>query len=677
LVLTLVVAGCQNDHGVTVTVHTNSAAVTKVRLYVGVGDSSTTDLTDDSMVTIRDAQYWTRDPGNSIDLQDVSHGEVTFNYDTSDPIPVVIAIGYDNQGQPVAAAVADTLTPSTTRNDFQIYDLTLVAADPFSQTSSPMQVGLWSPASTTDLLHASCAGIIDGTKDHPYFVVLDHDQDCDGFIDGTDQECTPDYFQGTLSADPSTADCLVATPPSSGLGGSCQLGGSPCTDNTPVTMTSCQPSTTCLPTSLCAADVCPATHPGDFDCAADLVAAGVLVSGHAHYDCVVPADATGKVCSNTVLSLDRPPTGGYDCTEFQIGDSMTPLGNQIKQGNVSFMAKDLTANVSCAASISVGGTPQNITQALSGFVDFTLKNTGGVAIPIVFTFDKQLGCAVATGHCTLDARAFDASQTRCAAGWMPATAVDVGTSTGTDVSDPTLTDDQKTMFYVLNGDIVMSTKTGNVWGTPVSLGLATTGNQSPEVGGLGTANGTTLLYTAQMGMNRSIFIMTRAAVDLPFDVAVPLTDGGQTASFTAATFAPDNPHDASGIRHLIAAGSIGIGAQSLFDVVYSDAMVIISTVVIDIANGPTNPDKPHLSPDGLQLYFEGTNPGGHVTLWVASRTTIDDPFTYAVELAELASPDPMSYTGGAWVGPSGRAMYFTQHTGNNVDAIYLTTRANL
>jgi hypothetical protein len=673
IAVTFVVAACQNDHGVTVTVHPGNAAVTKVRLYVGVGDSTTTDLTDDSMVTVTNAEYWTRDPGNEIDLLDVTnHGDVTFNYDTSETIPVVIAIGYDDQGQPIAAGVADTLVPATGRNDFLIYDITLVAADPFSQTSSPMQVGLWSPT-TTDLLHASCAGIIDASKDHPYFVVLDNDQDCDGLLDGSAGECTPDIYHGTRGADPAKADCLFPTMAANGLGGACQLGGSPCTDATPVTMESCQPSTTCLPTSLCAAGVCPATHPKDFECAADLVASGVSVSGQAHYDCVIATDTSGKVCNNETLALDRPPTGGYDCTDFEIGDSTTALGNSIKQTNVTFNANSLDAAVSCAATIGVAGTPTNITQALSGFVNFTLKNTGGVAIPIVFTFNKA-GCSVAAAHCALDVRTFDdPSQTRCAAGWQPPTPVDIATSV-TDVSDPTLTDDQKIIFYVSGGAIYTATKGATGWMMPTSLGLLTVDNRSPDVTSVGVVSGTTLVYTAAVATNRSIIIATRSAVDMPFDAGVALVDP-TISSFTAATFAPTNPNDASGTKRLIAAGNLTGGTQQLLDVTYL-ASTITSVNQITIMNGPTNPDKPHLTSDGLHLYFEGTDQG-RVTLWVASRTTIDDQFTYAVELDELALPGPNSYSGGAWVGPNGRVMYFTQTNAQGINRIFTTTRANL
>ena len=43
---------------------------------------------------------------------------------------------------------------------------------------------------------------------------------------------------------------------------------------------------------------------------------------------------------------------------------------------------------------------------------------------------------------------------------------------------------------------------------------------------------------------------------------------------------------------------------------------------------------------------------------------------------EIGAP-AMPYTGGAWVGPSGRTMYFTQQNPQHIDRIYMTTRANL
>jgi hypothetical protein len=678
LVLTLVVAACQNDHGVTVTVHPNNAAVTRVRLYVGVGDSTTTDLTDDSMVTATNAKYWTRDHGNEIDLQDVSNGSVTFNYDTDATIPVVVAVGYDDQGQPIAAGEADTLDPSLSRNDFLVYDIALVAADPFSQTSSSaMQLGLWSPT-TTDLLDASCVGVIDGTTNHTYFVVLDNDQDCDGFLDGTDAECTPDIYQGTRGADSAEANCLYETPASNGLGATCQLGGSPCKDNTPVTMVSCQPGTTCLPTSLCGAGVCPTAHPADYKCAADLVGSMVDPTMLAHYDCTVPTKPTGEVCDGLKLELDRPPTGGYDCTDFDIGDSMTVLGGSIKQDGVTFSADHLDLTKSCAATVSINGTPPtSLTRSLSGLVNFTLKNTGGVALPIVFTFDRIGGCG-GTPSCVLDTQAFDdPAQTRCAAGWQPPTML-VLDSSATEIQDPTLTDDQKTILYVVNGDIYTASKTTTGWGTPAKINLVTTNNLSPDLGGTGTANGLTMVYSGASTVGlRSIYIASRAAADSDF-LVMPLVDmTGVGSTFTAATFAPPNPMDAAGTAHVIAAGTLGAGGdQALYDVTYNAQIyTIISITQIALVNGPTAPDKPHLSPDGLQLYFEGAAHGS-VGLFVASRTSIDDPFTYAVELSELANTATNAYTGGAWVAPGGRTMYFTRQTGN-IDRIYVTTRANL
>jgi hypothetical protein len=674
LVLTLVAAACGNDHGVTVVIHPNSTDVTKVRLYIGVGDQNMTDLTDDTF-KVAGAWYWTRDPGNELDLQNVvSHGDVTFNYDTSETIPVVIAVGYDDQGQPIVAGVADSLDPALGRNDFQIYEITLAAADPFSPTSSAMQLGLWSPM-TTDLVHASCAGIIDATKPHPYFVVLDNDQDCDGFLDGTDAECTPDIYHGTRGADPTEANCLYATPASNGLGAVCQLGGSPCKDNTPVTMVSCQPGTTCLPTSLCAAGVCPATHPDDYQCAADIVGSMVNPTMHAHYDCTVPTKANGAVCDSLKLPLDRPPTGGYDCTAFDIGDSMTVLGGSIKQDNVTFNADHLDTTKSCAATVSINGMPMDLTKPLSGLVDFTLKNTGGVAIPIVFTFDKTLGCT-SQPRCVLDVQTFDdPAQTRCAAGWMPSAMVEVSTSL-TEAQDPTLTDDQKAMFYISAGNIFTSAKSATGWGPATVIPLLTTDNRSPDIGGTGATNGTSMVYTGVAAGVRSIYIASRTAVDTAFTDGIPLVDTtGALSSFTAATFAPPNPMDAAGTQHLLAAGNLAGGTQELYDVAYNaQSSMIVSITKITIANGPMAPDKPHLTPDGLQLYFEGIVQT-RVALFVASRTSIDDQFTYAVELSELSGSSP--YTGGAWVAPGGRTMYFTQQNTAGLDRIYSTTRANL
>jgi hypothetical protein len=654
----VMVVACNDVHGVAVLVHPNNSDVRYVRLFIGTGGSVMTDLTPDSGVTAGSAYYTTRDPGNDCDTCDVipvTTDVVKFGFVTDAPVPVVIAVGYDAQKQPIVAGLAHDLAPSDQSNNFFGYELDLAPFQAFSATSSPLQLDLWSPPEVAaDPFHARCAGIIDATADHPYFVVRVEDQDCDGLADGTPGECTPDTYLGSAPPDAADATCLVSETTK------CRLGGMACVDNGG-TAPACSPSETCLPTNLCGECM------DDYACAAQILsAASVNSTTTAHYSCTVFLAGDGTVCP-VPLALDRPPTGGYDCTGIRIADATTQLTDKITQGNVTITASEhIGTATSCAATLSFEGLPTT-PSSLSGLIAFTLNNNAGIALPVTVEFQTG-GCTQQT-PCALGPPAFDETLTACATAWTgPSVAVELPATDNPESSDPTLTPDQKQMFYESAGRIIEVTKSNNIWGLTASAPL--TGNvtdRAPELSGDGLS---LVLSSTDVARVTRLYVATRPDLASPFAMATAIT-GLDPTVFSSATFAPD---DSAGNHHMIAAGVANSNPTStLFDLQLDptdQAIVLETSIPIDVQNI----SHPHLTPDGFHLYFDGVS-NGTTSLYVASRRTIAEPFRAAVRLGELDDPqDALNQTSGAWVGPGGHTMYYT-HAVAGVAHIYQTSRA--
>ncbi|MEO8551421.1 MAG: hypothetical protein ABI678_15695, partial [Kofleriaceae bacterium] len=323
VVMLVGLGACETHHGIVVLVQTPSVEVRAIRLYVGTGDPTTTSLTPSSKVQVDDAEYWVRDPGNTSDVVTVDgQTELRFVFETDAVIPVAIAVGYDDHQQPIAAGLAHDLAP-VDGNDFTGYELVLTAPiAALGAQGEPMQLALWSPDLATSAYDAACAGVVVAGEEHPYFVVSEEDQDCDGLLDNAPLECNPDVYLGMRPANPGEASCLVS---SSGPAheNDCELGGEPCTDNVPRGTGMCVASHTCVPFELCT--LCG----GSFDCAADLQGAGHTdLAALVRYECPLHRKPDGSACGETLV-LERPPTGGYDCTAFEIGDARTPLGDKL------------------------------------------------------------------------------------------------------------------------------------------------------------------------------------------------------------------------------------------------------------------------------------------------------------------------------------------------------------
>jgi Tol biopolymer transport system component len=79
------------------------------------------------------------------------------------------------------------------------------------------------------------------------------------------------------------------------------------------------------------------------------------------------------------------------------------------------------------------------------------------------------------------------------------------------------------------------------------------------------------------------------------------------------------------------------------------------------------------SQDGLTLYFSTNRPGsfGRTDLWVATRTSLDEPFGTPEPLDEINSID---YEEDPWVSEDGSTLYFASAR-NGPMRIYMATRS--
>ncbi len=468
-VILVALAGCQDLTGIVVLVAPGDPNVHNVRLFIGTGTESTSSLTTSAHVQVDGASYWTRDVGNSADVVPVDGAsELRFVFQTDAAIPVVIGVGYDAQMNPISAGLVHDLAPPSDPNQFIGYDLVLQApVAMLGAQGQPLDLGLWSPDPATSSFEAACAGIVVAGESHPYFIVNDNDQDCDGLANDNPLECTPDVYLGTRPANPSEASCLVASVDPATTDSRCQLGGTPCTDNVPRGMTSCMASHVCTPSALCA--LCS----NSFACAADYDGKGPgTIDGVAHYECPITRRPDGSLCEQT-LALARPPTGGYNCTDFEIGNASSHQANQLDVDGLELDASiHDSPTSSCAGLLDVKGTPTLPTNDFTALVSFTLANKAGVAIPIHFASQVDTSCPP-TADCTLEVDPFgDTELTACAAAWDAPVMISSPAASTTGESGPTLSADQLEMYFVASGTIYRTTRTaiGSPW-NPAQIAL--------------------------------------------------------------------------------------------------------------------------------------------------------------------------------------------------------------
>ena len=231
------VAGCSlSGGGVQISVKENGSTAKQVHMFIGVGQPQDGSISVDQQAL--GSQFWYRDDHGEEDSADMVDGRANFLYHppaTSITLPIAIAVGFDAAGAVVGSAeLTDINVPD---HGYFTYDLPLEAA-----TSSTVLT--FDPAAGGD--HSGTANRCVAHGDH--LIVTRDDEDCDGFIDGSTQECSPRIYKDVQRyARPNEFTCKQPNP-----SGACGLGGARCTDGIgPVADAGECPSSYCAPVSTC------------------------------------------------------------------------------------------------------------------------------------------------------------------------------------------------------------------------------------------------------------------------------------------------------------------------------------------------------------------------------------------------------------------------------------------
>jgi hypothetical protein len=370
--------------------------MTKVVLYVGVGDALVESIQPAMHAKPMPLSAWERDRYNELDERDVVAGEpVVFQFQGSQTLGVVIAVGFAD-GRPIAA----TAKRSIEVPDDHVARYTL-ALEPISDgtNTSPLSLSIWQSQAGSPKAGKTCVALYDERHMSGDAVVTAGDPDCDGWPTGDDKECQPNYYMSFTRPRLQDVSCLVTerVVTSEGIRDGCVLGGPPCRDGTGAESGCTAPSVYCLPKSVC--NRCTLTA-NDYDCARDI--SPLVAQYPTHLHCKLYFDEQGKLCTNTFKALSNPGTdvAGQKCKTGDDNGFITTVGQgwdkriDYKTNAAALRVEIANLQSNCNFDISVsGGFEQR--QEFAALVAGQLENGRGVAIPIRFEADPtvNLGCA--------------------------------------------------------------------------------------------------------------------------------------------------------------------------------------------------------------------------------------------------------------------------------------------
>lgn len=397
IALGLVIASCGKG-GVELVIEPDTEHVTKVQLFVGVGDPDT----DPIMPAMRSAPFpssaaWVRDKYNELDEREIASGEnAVFQFQGSEPLGVVIAVGYTD-GRPVSAVSKRGIeVPS----DFVArYELAL---EPIAtpNTTHPLTLDIWQPQPGTPMEGKTCVALFDKRDNSADAVVTEDDPDCDGWPTDDPKECQPSYYMSFKRPKLEDVACLVTERvllDDGNVSDGCVLGGPPCRDGFGQESSCTAPSVYCVPKSVC--NRCAATS-NTYDCARDITPLAAQFPTRLH--CPLFFDDNGQLCASKFKAVMNPPPdiAGRHCRTGSdhpalITSAGTGWGTNVELTNGSAKLKVEVKNLepNCNFEIAVSGEIDS-RQVLAGLVAGKLDNGRGIAIPIVFEADPTLfkGC---------------------------------------------------------------------------------------------------------------------------------------------------------------------------------------------------------------------------------------------------------------------------------------------
>ncbi|HSD90058.1 MAG TPA: hypothetical protein VLB44_21150 [Kofleriaceae bacterium] len=405
----LVLASCSTRGSVELVIQPNSSDVDRVALYIGVGDEMNGGITPGGANgPIGPLSRWDRDEHNELSQVDSVGGkEITFGLEgPSDPLPIVIAVGFDSMDRPISAAVLpkelrplEVPTHSISRYTLALESITSV------DRSSPLDVRVWkaSDAGASGDKH-ECVIASDARTSEHAAILTANDPDCDAWPDGDSKECVKSWFMASASPRIENINCLlpITAMPNGSVVASAVLGGDTCVDGMG-TVHGCAPSNYCVPRSLL--EGC---STAGYTCAQD-ISARSNVPTITHMECNVAHTDGGMLCEDSLLGFNNPGpiVQNHACRpdSIRITRPGQPWGTQVTVAASAGQAQITTTLAPTDSPCGFTLTPKgpgpttNSTQVVTwgALVAGELDNGRGVAIPYVFSSEpSHVGCGSPT-----------------------------------------------------------------------------------------------------------------------------------------------------------------------------------------------------------------------------------------------------------------------------------------
>ena len=658
-VLLLLVASCTRDGGVIIEVTPTSGEVDSIRLFIGTGDPTQNASlvvpvakTPTAVTTamVEPLTRWGRDTNNDQDQVMVSANEtarfVLVKTDT-DTLGSIIAVGFHGTQAIEIATLFDVSLPG---NTYKLYHLTLEAP-----ASPPVT---WGPDLNVLPNEAVCIGYSDPKQPRSElstaFIVTPGDQDCDGLVTPADGECNPDAWKGSRPPNLDELTCLAIEP----VDATCHLGGPLCRDGVGKMPTECKPSRYCMPESVCARET-------TLDNAKDLSRGGTPLP--ARYDCTVHV-ANGALCQDHLI-LPMYPNGGRTCTAAMISTAGQKFDNHFDLPGATGAIGVKLDSKTCEVSLEPSGKPPGAS-LVGGMVAVDLDNGRGVAVPVLLAIDRNNAACGADVTCTRESTLGDQQLVDCATSVRPQPVDELAMPMGAD--DPTLTADMLDIWFnVADKEIWHSSRTSVLapWGAPAIV---------PELGAVGAAHTvnphvspdglTMFIGSDRNGATGAYDIFTSSrntrTENWPTpDTVVELVSSGEE---------PSAAIDGSG-KFLVMSKQLDMmNGYDIYTAQRTTGTGLWSNPVLAAAVSTLRDDfNPHITKDGLQLWFTTTTPNFGLEIYMAQRTNLTQSFSIARRILELGSTSDDS---DPWVSDGGHTVYFASTRVNGISQIFRAYR---
>lgn len=242
------------------------------------------------------------------------------------------------------------------------------------------------------------------------------------------------------------------------------------------------------------------------------------------------------------------------------------------------------------------------------------------------------------------------------------------TVTGSEESDPSITLDERTLFFSSNRSpslgraIWASTRasTADAFGQPtriIELDDAAD-DYDPDI----NPDGTILFGSSRTGV-RQIHIARRA------DASSPFMNIGQLNIIGDAIVPRSSPKMTSGGFELYYGRDLDVAFATRNDVNLDFTFVR----ALDEVNEPPTDRSPTVTADGLEMFFD-TYRNGPPAIFRATRATMGSMFSAPTEVPELAMVSDGMGAGSPEISADGRTLYYWINVGGQLD-LYTATRS--